>query len=378
MEHFDGRLFGPGLPGAGIKATARWREDGSLVVTTVDRDVEAAEPQVAAGGFNHARLRLFWRDAAGEYALILDGEAARSACLTTAPARLASQLTAAAGRRSQVERRFRLGWAALIVLLLLPLVALGVFFWKQDVLAEWVVQRIPVAQEVQLGELVLAQSRAQYKLQEDGPAIEALRTIGAQLTVGSFYHYRWFVADAPEINAFAAPGGVVVVNAGLLRAVTTPEELAGVLAHEIAHAELRHSLKTLVKGLGLRALVTIALGDLSGSAVADAAKQLTNLSFSRQAEQEADREGLRRLVAARIDPQGMVRFFERLTKEQTLSPPALLSTHPAPAERLAELQREVATLQREWHPLTVDLDAVHAGLAIQPEARSQSAHRPPD
>jgi predicted Zn-dependent protease len=96
--------------------------------------------------------------------------------------------------------------------------------------------------------------------------------------------------------------------------------------------------------------------------VAEAAKNLTELGFSREAEREADRDGIRRLVAARIDPGGMVRFFEKLAREQAIAPPALLSTHPASEERLTELRREVATLGGDWLPLAIDLTAARAAL----------------
>jgi predicted Zn-dependent protease len=201
------------------------------------------------------------------------------------------------------------------------------------------------------------------KLSEEGPAVAAIRAIGEPLTAGSPHRYRWLVADSPAVNAFAAPGGIVVVNAGLIRAAGSPEEVAGVLAHEIAHAELRHGLRAMVKGAGLRLLAALALGDYSGTVLAEGAKQLTELGFSREAEREADRDGLRRLVAARIDPAGMVRFFEKLAQEESLAPPELLSTHPATEERLAGLRREAAALRGEWRPLAVDLAAARAALS---------------
>jgi Zn-dependent protease with chaperone function len=362
MSAFAGRLFGPDLPGAGVEATARWDNDGGLVLSHAGRELSAADLSIDAAGFNAARLRLSWQDEAGKHSFFLETEEARAACLSAAPTQHAARLAAAAGRRGRVERRFRLGWAALLLLLLLPVLALGAFFLAQDDLADWVVRRIPYEQEARLGDLALAQSRLQMQLAESGPAVEAIRAIGEPLTAGSPHRYRWFVADQPDLNAFAAPGGVVVVYAGLLRSADSAEEIAGVLAHEIAHAELRHSLKTMVKGMGLRALVAVALGDFSGTALAEAAKNLTELGFSRDAEREADRDGLRRLVAARIDPGGMVRFFEKLAREQSMAPPVLLSTHPATEERIAELRREVAALSGDWLPLAIDLAAARAAL----------------
>lgn len=362
MNAFAGRLFGPELPGTGVEATARWDNDGGLVLTHAGRELTAADPGIDAAGFNAAGLRLSWGAENGEHVFFVETEEARATCLASAPVQHSARLAAAAGLRGRVERRFRLGGAALFLLLLLPVLALGAFFLAQDDLADWVVRRIPYEQEARLGDLALAQTRLQMQLAESGPAVEAIRAIGEPLTAGSPHRYRWFVADRPELNAFAAPGGVVVVHAGLIRSADSTEEIAGVLAHEIAHVELRHSLKTMVKGMGLRALVALALGDFSGTAVAEAAKNLTELGFSRDAEREADRDGIRRLVAARVDPGGMVRFFEKLAREQSMAPPALLSTHPASEERLAELRREVATLNGTWLPLAIDLTAARAAL----------------
>lgn len=196
------------------------------------------------------------------------------------------------------------------------------------------------------------------KLIDRGPAVEAISAIGRRLTTGSAHRYRWFVADRPDINAFAAPGGVVVVYRGLLRSADSAEELAGVLTHEIAHAELRHTLRGVIKSLGLRALVSLLIGDLSGSVFTEAATRLTELSFSREAEREADAEGLRRLVAARIDPNGMVHFYEKLAAEQRLSPPPILSTHPATGERLESLRREVSGQKGPWQALPVDMQSI--------------------
>jgi predicted Zn-dependent protease len=91
-------------------------------------------------------------------------------------------------------------------------------------------------------------------------------------------------------------------------------------------------------------------------------KHLAELGFSREAEREADQEGLRRLVAAGIDPQGMVRFFELLEKEQQLTAPQFLSTHPSNVERISALKREIALLPKDWRPLEIDLAAIRAGL----------------
>lgn len=362
MTSFPARLFGPHLPGSGVAVTGAWQEDARLKVVGREGEWIAANLSLTASGFNAERLKISWQEDSGEYALFIDDAAARDLCQSGAPAQYARHLLAASQQQRGVERRFRLGWAFLAGLLLLPILLVCLLYLKQDAIAEWLIQRIPVQQEAQIGEAVLAQSRLTMQLIESGPSVEALRRIGEKLTTGSPHHYRWFVANKKEINAFAAPGGIVVVNAGLLRAITSPEELAGVLAHEIAHAELRHSLKGIAKSLGLRTLASLALGDYGGTALAEGMKKLAELGFSREAEREADLEGLRRLVAARIDPQGMVRFFELLEKERQLTPPEFLSTHPSNTERITALEREISRIPKDWRPLEIDLAAIRAGL----------------
>jgi Zn-dependent protease with chaperone function len=362
---FGGRLFGPGMPGGGISAIAHWAGDGTLRVqpgTSENGELRGEQPLIEAAGFNATAMRISWQGDDGPYALMVETDTDRRVCRATAPADIARQAVGADGARNRVERRFRLGWTLLALILLLPLIGIALFLLNSDRIADWAVERIPTRHEARIGDLVLAQTRLQMKIVDRGPAVDTIRTIGEKLTAGSQHSYRWFVADRPDINAFAAPGGVVVVFSGLIRSAGSAEEVAGVLAHEVAHAELRHSLRGMIKSLGLRALVSLVIGDFSGSVFADAATRLTELRFTRDAEREADDDGLRRLVAARIDPNGMLRFYEKLAAQKQLTPPAILSTHPATGERLERLRTKVAGLQERWTPLPVDLTPARTSL----------------
>lgn len=356
---FIGRLFGPGMPGAGVVAGAAWEQSGRLRITTPDaghRILYAEQPSMTSGGFNAEGIRIAWQDGEDSWVFIVDAGDEQIRCKATAPTQISGQLNDITRKQSALERRFKAGGALLAFLLMLPLLLIALFLFNRDSIASWVVQRIPVTHEARLGDMVLAQTRLQMKLTDTGPEVDAIREIGKKLTTGSVHTYRWFVAERPDVNAFAAPGGVVVVFRGLIDAVESPEELAGVLAHEVAHAELRHSLQGLVKSLGLRAAASMAFGDISDSVFSDAATRLTELRFSRDAEREADTNGLQRLVAARISPVGMVRFYERLASEKGASPPVILSTHPASGERLEWLRREAAQLSGPWQSLQVNLN----------------------
>ena len=357
-HRFNGRLFGPGLPDAGVAAAAIWEAERHLRITTAAADsaVYSADNPTAAGrGFNAESLQLSWQQEGVDWAFVVTDAADQTRCCATAPPQFTAQLQATAINRKRLERKFKAGWALLALLIILPLLLVGLFLANRDHVASWVVSRIPVSHEARLGDAVLTQARLQMNFTDKGPVVDSISTIGKKLTTGSVHNYRWFIAERPEVNAFAAPGGVVVVFRGLIDAVASPEELAGVLAHEVAHAELRHSLQGLVKSLGLRALMSIALGGAADSMLADAATRMTELRFSRDAEREADANGLQRLVTARISPEGMVRFYERLASEKRSSPPVILSTHPASGERLEWLRREAAQLSGPWQLLQVNL-----------------------
>lgn len=356
------RLYGPGGPADGMEASLAWRGQW-LVVSggeAVLHTLAIADLRAEARGFNDSQLGLYWSDAAGDHVLILDASAL-AVFREAAPAAFGHRLEAVRQAQRRTDRRFRWGIAVLLTTLSLPLVALGLFLGFSDPLADWVVKRIPPSVEARLGEGVLAQTRAQSSLVASGPVFDGVQAI-AQRLARPDEKLRFYVADRPEINAFAAPGGVVVVNTGLLRAAGSPEEVAGVLAHEIAHVELRHSLGQLVKAAGLRVLLSAGVGDYGP--LTDWGARLTELKFSRDAERVADTRGLERLVAARIDPAGLPRFFKTLEKSEAGgTPPALLSTHPATGERQASLGAAIQALGTPAvEPIPVDWPALQAAL----------------
>lgn len=163
------------------------------------------------------------------------------------------------------------------------------------------------------------------------------------------FHFR--VTDDPSVNAFALPGGFVTVQRGLLEAAETGEEVAGVLAHEIQHALLRHGTRRMLRQLGARSLLWLVTGGSDLHTLARSAGYLAELDYDRDQESEADREGLELLVRAGIDPRGLATFFERLEGESA-APPELLSTHPDPGNRARAVREaaQQATVTRKLPP----------------------------
>jgi predicted Zn-dependent protease len=231
-------------------------------------------------------------------------------------------------------------------------VLLVLFVLSASRIAGWIAGRIPVHQEMALGRAAFDSMRGGLILKDEGPAYEAARAIVARLPRDSRFTYEVHIAQDDSLNAFALPGGAIVVHTGLIAATTRAEELAGVLAHEVQHVELRHSLRGLIKDMGLRGLWAFVVGDLGGSLAGQAALELTSLRFSRGDEREADEHGFDALVAAGIDPAGMPAFFNTLAQTAGEQVPAFMSTHPASEDRDRDLrQRLTSVSQRSFQPL---------------------------
>lgn len=193
------------------------------------------------------------------------------------------------------------------------------------------------------------------------------------------------VLDSDAVNAMALPGGYLYVNEGLILACASEDELAGVLAHEIAHVAAHHAAREMTKmeyvQLGAVPMVLLAQGSLAGYGVYEAAQlamPVPLLEFSRKYETEADFLGVQYMYRAGYDPQGMVTVFERLGALEKHKPGAVSRTfsgHPATAARVAAVEREIATdlppgqLRGAVDP--AEFDAVKARL--EQERRAEAA-----
>jgi len=336
-------MFGPDMPPAGVPGVAHF-EPGVLVLEGRGywHTVHSNRISLKTGGFDGRQWMIAWDSPAGSMTAMLQGDDAVDAFIQLVPPEIMDQLQRVRGMHRRREARFRLGMGLLVALVLLPFLTLGLFWINSDRLSRWAADQISLEQEKSLGNLAFEQMRASLKLREAGPAHDAVELIGVRLTAGSAnYRYRFYLAEDPQVNAFALPGGQVVVYSGLLRDAESAEEVAGVLAHEISHVELRHTLRNLIHSLGWRAVLGAALGDLSGGVWADMAHELGRLSYGRDMEREADMASLQLLRRSGVPATDILRFFERMARKGT-SPPALLSTHPSGLERMTLLREAIA------------------------------------
>jgi len=150
------------------------------------------------------------------------------------------------------------------------------------------------------------------------------------------------VVENKEINAFAMPGRHLVVHTGLIDFADHQEEIAGVIAHEIAHIESGHVVKKLGKEIGLSILMNLTLGDIGGEVVRNALSTITSTAYDRSLEKEADLKAVDYMIAAKMNPTYLASFLEKLDK-QAQTPEVLqwVSTHPDSKERVRYINEKV-------------------------------------
>ena len=243
---------------------------------------------------------------------------------------------------------------AMILMIFLFIAAVGALWFYRGEVTGWIAERIPVSVEKQLGEAVFLQLKAENKMVED-PALQAqLNAVTSRLVPAirdKRYEFTFHIAENDTINAFALPGGHIVVHTGLLKKAKRPEEIAGVLAHEIAHVTKRHSLRSMVADLGWTVVIQAIFGDYTG--LASGTSTLLQQKGSRDFEREADDTGWQYLLDANIDPRGMTDFFKTLVEEEEKSGLSMngalniLSTHPATPERVATLEEKWKSVPKE-------------------------------
>lgn len=240
-------------------------------------------------------------------------------------------------------RKTRMRWTLGATLGVLLMVA-GLYRWGIPSMASVATPYVPLAWEESLGRQVVEHLAPDARQCRDPTRLRKLEQVVQALTTThptSPYRIRLSIVDAPAINAFAAPGGQVVILRGLLEKTASPEQLAGVLAHELQHVYQRHTTRTILEQTATTLLLSATSGDLSGGLAwgLEGARTMGSLHYSRTHETEADVEGLRMMQTAGLDPAAMISFYEVMWSDAKLhaEPPDFLSTHPDMEERLATL-----------------------------------------
>jgi Zn-dependent protease with chaperone function len=235
-------------------------------------------------------------------------------------------------------------------------------------LADSLATRLPPETEARFGRLALAQvedflSGWEWGDQEIGkadltcdspPGLAALGRLEARLTAGLDigYDIELRVFDHEMVNAFALPGGHVVILRGLLDAASGPDEVAGVLAHEVGHVARHDPTRLMLRAAGSAGILSLVLGDISGGTlVAVAGEQLMQAAYTREAEAAADAFAFDLLASAGISAEPLAAFFDRIAQETELMP-EYLSSHPASAGRAGRARDSASVAAAEGRALT--------------------------
>jgi len=230
--------------------------------------------------------------------------------------------------------------------------------------------------EIRMGKEYSQQVEASVKMVQDPVVTEYVNRIGQNLVRNSDAQVPFTikVIDSDEVNAFALPGGFFYVNSGLILAADEEAELAGVMAHEIAHVAARHATRQITRAqwanIGTIPLIFVGGGiGYAVRSVAGLALPMTFLSFSRGFEAEADYLGLQYMYKSGYDPQAFISFFEKLQAKEKRKPGTLaraFSTHPQTPDRIEKSQEEIGRIlpaRPQYVVSTSEFDDVKSRLA---------------
>lgn len=357
-----GRLFSPDSKEARI---CRWRVEGWNLFLADDLGevcLDLSKAELSLGGFNEDQIVLKHQG----FSFYAPRQELEKELLPLGLEKLRGSL-----RREQqrVRRSVRLSWVLAAVAGCMILMAGAAAWWVSDRMVEAAAAMSPVGWDVELGQGVWKLQSSAWNEVSDERLVKPLEKLVGDMTqpfAGQGFRFRVHVVESEEINAFALPGGEIAVFTGLLRAAKGPDEVAGVLAHEIEHVVHRHSLRKLYGQLRWQLAIAVFLGDSQElhARLLRNGPILAELSYSREMETEADMEGLKLLRQLNYPQVGMLKFFKTLENQDGNHAPNMkyLSTHPPTQERLKALEQAMdqnakgGGLEMNWSSLQSALE----------------------
>ena len=230
------------------------------------------------------------------------------------------------------------------------------FWFLKDFFVEKVTSQIPVEWEVKLGESAYEQFTAGKNIIDNEDLQKDLEALVAPLLKAvdnGNYKFQFHIIEDSTLNAAAFPGGHLIIHTGLILALERPEDLLGVLAHEIAHVNRRHSMQRLVNMAGMYVVLSSFIGDFGAisATILNGGSQLLALKNSRGHERDADEVGWQYLMDANINPRGLIEAFKKMSHD--VKPTSIaeeldfLSTHPAIENRISYLEEKWSALENK-------------------------------
>ncbi len=256
--------------------------------------------------------------------------------------------------RKQIEiinkkKVFNFSITTFAILAVILVIAIPFIFSNQ--ITKFAVSKIPASLEKEIGELGFSQYILQKEVIKDKQANDSLNQLFSNLELNiksDRYKFKLFIIKDSSINAFALPGGYMIVNTGLINKTTSPEELMGVLSHETIHVTEQHGLRNVISSAGIVITAQILIGDIGGltGVIANAGPLFLIQHYSRKFEKEADVKGLELLEKSLVDPSGIVKFFKKIKMEEE----KILSQSDQDEETIKKIQSAFSILSS--HPAT--------------------------
>ncbi len=273
-----------------------------------------------------------------------------------------------AGRRGVYDRTLSLARKGplFFFLGLVALVVVG-YLWVLPFTAERLALLLPLEVDRQIGQA--SYNSVMLGMDEDSTRSAALQRFGDKLELSDKFDLRFHLVESDQVNAFAMPGGDIVVFSGIVDGMEHPEQLAALLAHEATHVDERHSMRMMVRQMAGYLFLSLLVGDVNAliGLLAENADNLRNLSYSRNLETDADQHGMERMQAAGVDPAGMVQLLELLEREAADMPEEMtfLSSHPLTKHRI-EKARALATRMEAPTATGPELERLFQALKQEP------------
>lgn len=377
-QHYDCIGFHEALPKGKASGTLVTDQQGMVFHINEERiQLPLHNLRVSVGGASNRLIFFEHPLVAGWSFYTSDAAARRDPHLLSQPA-IAAVL-------NQAQRRHAFAWSLVAVVVALVVAVPVLLVLRMDLVTGIVAAKIPAAWEQQLGETAIAQ----YQLGKEVMDKKASDALLAPLTKpllaaldNSPYSYQFRIVNDGSLNAFALPGGQVVIHSALIMRADSAEELLGVLAHEIIHVEHQHGLRGVIGATGIYMLASAVFGDVSGilATITSAAPLLLNQQYSRRFETESDLNGFALLQKADINPTGLATFFEKMievekkqlakiedadNRELVKGALQFLSTHPASEDRikkLAELSLQADVVNTAYQNLDAEFSALQVAV----------------
>ena len=366
-SEFEGGVFSEEIEGGRASATIELSVSGLVAVTSTGQrfGMHYRDCQVDIGGATGRMV--FCRTPDRKLTFFCEDRRFPAALELESGGELAEQFSAVRGLRLREGIGWRVWLCGMAVLSVLCLIG---GYYALIAVAKASIVAVPVSVDTKIGKLALDSLELEGTRVTDKVIVDAVNEMIARLEPHSELKGLTFevrILDSPEVNAFCLPGGKLVVYTGLLRKAQTAEQVAGVLAHEMAHAIKRHGLQRITESLGIVVAIELLIGDVGGLVAigVELGKSAALTSYSRELETEADLVGVKLLHDAAIDPLELAGFFEMLKDEGDELPAAMkwLSTHPEHAARIANVRGALAKLgAQQYRPLALDWNAVQQQL----------------